>query len=151
METEGNPVLVREVKIEKTYAGRLPCGGDLLEEIRKLCKEKNIRFGAFEALGAVQSAKIAFYDQKKRAYREISLPEPMEIASLIANISEKDGEIFIHAHITLAKENGSAFGGHLIPGTVILACEFVARQFDGPVPTRHLDEETGLSLWKSLS
>ncbi len=33
----------------------------------------------------------------------------------------KDGEIFVHAHITLADRKGRAYGGHLMPGTMVFA------------------------------
>jgi predicted DNA-binding protein with PD1-like motif len=65
----------------------------------------------------------------------------------VGNISLKDGNPIIHAHITLAGKTGKTYGGHLAPGTVIFACEFILEVFDGPIFERGFDEETSLPLW----
>ena len=54
----------------------------------------------------------------------------------------------VHAHVTLSDEQGNAFGGHLAPGTVIFACEFVIQELAGDALTRGFDEQTGLPLWQ---
>ena len=72
----------------------------------------------------------------------------MEILSLIGNISLKDDKPFVHAHITLADQEGRAWGGHLAEGTKVFAGEFVIQEYLTEKPlVRHLDEETGLFLW----
>lgn len=127
--------------------GKLSYGCDLLEELTAICRKENIRLGRIEALGAVQEARLGFYDQQRREYQFLTLSEPLEITMLIGNISLKDGDPFVHAHITLADEAGKAFGGHLAPGTVVFACEFIIVSFDGPVFERDFDGKTGLPLW----
>ncbi len=69
-----------------------------------------------------------------------------EITKLVGNVSLKEGRPMVHAHVTLADE-GKAFGGHLAPGTVVFACEFIIQVFEGVSLTRSLDAETGLQLW----
>ena len=137
----------KAVKSKELFMGKLSYGCDLLEELTSTCQKENIRLGRIEALGAVQKAHLGFYDQKTREYRFFTLPQPLEITKLIGNISLKDGNPFVHAHVTLADEEGKAFGGHLAPGTVVFACEFIIESFDGPVLERGFDEETGLPLW----
>lgn len=127
--------------------GKLNYGCDLLEELTAICKKEDIRLGRIEGLGAVQKACLGFYDQQKREYQFLTLSEPMEITKIVGNISLKDGNPFVHAHITLADEAGRAFGGHLAPGTVVFACEFIIESLDGPVFERNLDGKTGLPLW----
>ena len=137
----------KTVKSKELFMGKLSYGCDLLEELTSVCQKENIRLGRIEALGAVQKAHIGFYDQQTREYRFHALPQPLEITKLIGNVSLKDGNPFVHAHVTLADEEGKAFGGHLAPGTVVFACEFIIESFDGPVFERGFDEETGLPLW----
>jgi len=127
--------------------GKLKHGADLLEELTDICNQDNIRLGRIEALGAVQKARIGFYNQKNREYQCFNLDGPHEITSLIGNVSLKEGSSIVHAHITLAAENGAAYGGHLMPGTVIFACEFILQVFEGPTFERAFDKETGLPLW----
>jgi len=127
--------------------GTLKHGSDLLEELTQLCVRENITLGRLQAIGAVQKANIGFYDQKEREYRFRTLNQPQEITNLLGNISLKDDKPFIHAHITLADEEGNAFGGHLASGTIVYACEFVFEIFEGAVFIRSFDEATELALW----
>ena len=127
--------------------GKLTFGGDLLEELNDVCIEHNVTLGRIEAIGAVQSARIGFYNQETKTYQFSSLGVPMEITHLSGNVSLKEGKPFVHAHVTLADEKGISYGGHLAPGTVVFACEFVLEVFDGPRFERGHDEETGLPLW----
>ncbi|MEJ2628601.1 MAG: DNA-binding protein [bacterium] len=129
--------------------GRLSYGADLLEELIKVCSEKNIQLGQVEALGAVQKARIGYYGQKSKKFRFHILDKPHEILSLVGNISLKDNKPMVHAHLTLADEKGKAFGGHLAPGTIVYACEYLIQSFEGAILKRELDEKTDLSLWQS--
>jgi uncharacterized protein len=131
--------------------GRLDHGADLLEEITKLCRTEKIRMGRVEAIGAVSGARLGFYNQTTRAYQFFVLEEAMEILSLSGNISHKDGDVMVHAHVVLSDEKGRAFGGHLAPGTTIFACECLVEVLDGPVLERSFDEPTGLPLWRMPS
>lgn len=127
--------------------GKLNYGGDLLEEITDICRKNNIHLGRIEALGAVQKARLAFYNQETHEYQFFIIDQSLEITKLVGNISLKDGNPIVHAHITLANKTGKAYGGHLAPGTVIFACEFILESFEGPIFERGFDEETSLSLW----
>ncbi len=140
--------MLRRVKPREVFMGRLSHGSDLLEEIGNMCLKENIQLGWIEALGAVKSARLAFYNQETHEYQFFVKEEPLEITKLAGNVSLKDGHPFIHAHITLADKTGNAYGGHLAPGTVVFACEFRVEVFDGPGIKREFDEATGLPLWK---
>jgi uncharacterized protein len=138
---------MREVKARRVFVGKLAYGGDLLEQITGICRQEGIQLGRVEAVGAVQKAHLAFYDQQKHQYEPLAIERPLEITKLLGNVSLKEGQPFVHAHITLADETGAAYGGHLAPGTVVFACEFVLEAFDGPPLERDLDDVTGLYLW----
>jgi uncharacterized protein len=128
--------------------GRLDQGNDLLAALTAISRTHNITLGEVQAIGDVSRARIGYYNQAKQQYQFIELAKPLEILSLTGNISLKDGEPFVHAHVTLADENGRAFGGHLAEGTVVFACEFILQAYGSPEPlARHLDKDTGLFLW----
>jgi predicted DNA-binding protein with PD1-like motif len=143
--TEFKPVNSREI-----FMGKLSYGCDLLEELTNVSTERGVRLGRIEAIGAVQKARIGFYNQETRIYQFSSFNHPLEITKLVGNISLKDGNPFVHAHITLSDESGKSYGGHLATGTVVFACEFLLEAFDGPAFNRCYDEETGLPLWLIL-
>jgi hypothetical protein len=139
--------MVKRVELRERFMVRLSKDSDLLEEITDVCRKQDISLGRIEALGAVQKACLAFYDQRTHAYEPISLEEPLEIIKLVGNVSVRDNAPFVHAHVTLADKAGRAYGGHLASGTVVFACECIIEAFDGPALTRELDGPTGLFLW----
>jgi hypothetical protein len=130
------------------FIGRLSHKSDLLQEITDLCMKENITLGKVEGIGAVQKARVGYYDQSSREYRYIEYDQHLEVIKLTGNVSIKDNAPFVHAHITLSDEKGNAFGGHLAPGTIIFAFEIILQAFEGPELLRDYDKDTGLPLWK---
>jgi uncharacterized protein len=131
--------------------GRVPQGEDLLGYLNQVCLDEGIEAGQVSAIGAVSKAQIGFYDQAKQEYGFIDLNEPMEIVSLMGNVSLKDGKPFVHAHIVLGDHEGKLFGGHLAEGAPVFACEFIITKFDSEQDfVRSLDQGTGLFLWQGL-
>ena len=139
----------REIHSSRHLIGRLQWGSDLLDEITRICREEKVQLGRVEAFGAVSKARLAYYDQQAREYRFTDMEKDLEITKLVGNVSLKDGEPMVHAHVTLADREGRAYGGHLAPGTVVFACEFIIEAFEGPLLTRSYDAETGLQLWST--
>jgi uncharacterized protein len=128
--------------------GRLKKGDDLLGALERICRDKRIVLGEVRALGAVTCARVGFYDQAARQYLFHEFKEPLEILSLVGNVSLKDGRPFVHAHVTLSGEKGDALGGHLAEGTEVFACEYTIRELTCEKwLERAYDEETGLFLW----
>lgn len=136
-----------KVKPAGVLMGRLAHGADLLEELTALCREQGIRLGRITGIGAVTKVRLSFYDQAKREYLPLELDGPLEILSLEGNVSLRDGEPFVHAHMTLSDGTGRTFGGHLARGTEVFACECVVEAYEGVLLERGLDDATGLFLW----
>jgi len=134
--------------IKKTYMVRLPHGEDLLAAVADAVKETGVRLGVFSLIGAASAAAFGYYDQKKKEYQTIIRQGEFEIVTGSGNVSLKDGSPFVHAHVLFADENGSSFGGHLMPGTVIFAAELHLAELYGEPLSRQYDEVTGLFLWK---
>jgi hypothetical protein len=139
--------IMDRIEVVERFMGKLSYGADLLEELNEMCRMRNIRLGRLEGLGAVQKARLGYYDQQAHEYRFVEIDRGLEITKLVGNVSLKDGTPFVHAHLTLADGQGRAYGGHLAPGTVLFACEFILEVFEGPILQRVFDETTGLPLW----
>lgn len=131
----------------RSFLGRLPHEGDLLKSIERFCQENGITLGVFTALGAVKSARLAYYDQVSREYKGFAVDQPMEIVSCTGNISLRDGQPIVHAHLALSDGEGRTISGHLMPGTPIFACEIFIQELLGEPLVRKKDEETGVPLW----
>ena len=141
----------REFARGRRLAARLPHGADLLEAIAAVADEHGVLVGEVRAIGALQRARLAFYDQTTRAYGEWSLDQPLELVSLLGNVSRRDGATAVHVHATLADHDGVCFGGHVAPGCVVFACELFLQELSGGEPLeRAYDDETGLPLWRNV-
>jgi len=135
-----------ESNLERSLLIRAEHNSDLVQFITRIAEKRGITAASFTAIGAVKHAKLGFYDQENRKYREITIDTPHEIASCIGNISLKDGKPFVHVHAVLAGEDGNAKAGHLIEA-IVFAAEVHLRELVGAKLERKRDEVTGLSLW----
>ncbi len=138
----------KEVAGSKRLMGRLERGGDLLEELTAVCVENGVKLGMVHAIGALDKARVGYYEQGRRQYKYLEFNRQMELVGLQGNVSLRDEKPMVHAHVTLSDDEGRAYGGHLAPGTVIFICEFCIDVFDGPEFRREPDDETTLPLWK---
>jgi predicted DNA-binding protein with PD1-like motif len=146
MKVGHDPAGLFEYSASKELIVRLKHNADLVQSIAALARSKEVKAGSFTAIGALRRAKLGYYDQKNHEYREMKIDSPHEIASCVGNVSLKDGEPFIHAHVVLADETGNTKAGHLFEG-IVFAAEVHLRQLEGPKLERKYDEVTGLWLW----
>ncbi len=140
----------QETSAGRVIVARLTHGADLLEEIGRVARESGVTLGSVSAIGAVASGRLAFYDQTAHTYDTFDIPEPLEVAALTGNVSFRDGEVFVHAHVTLSDPQGRTYAGHLVEGCPVFAGEAMITELDGAPLHRGLDEVTGLALWEEL-
>lgn len=136
-----------EYKLGRSFMGKLPFESDLWQGLQQIVLDNNIKSGQLQFIGALQKAVIGFYDQSEKRYCSVQIAKPVEIINGTGNISLKDGQPFIHTHVTLADQNGAAYGGHLLPGSKVFACEYYIQELVGPELHRKPDHITGLPLW----
>ena len=116
---------------------RLKRGEDLMDSIKKLCAEKQIRAGVvLSGVGCISSGRVR--DASGVRIREIN--DHCEIVSLNGTVSAKR----CHIHIALSREDLSTIGGHLCSGCIInTTCELVIGELPGVRYDVEADEETG--------
>ena len=104
---------------------RLKRGEDLMESIKRVCREKEIQAGVvLSGVGCILKGRIR--DASGVNIREIT--EHCEIVSLNGTISAQR----CHIHIALSKEDLSTIGGHLCPGCIVnTTCELVLAELPG--------------------
>lgn len=127
------------------YVIRLEKGEEVVESIKKLCRENNIRLGTVSGIGAVDKAVIGLFEPAAKEYHSQELTGAMEITSLVGNISELEGEVYLHLHVTLADNSHRAWGGHLNSAVISATGEIIIDVIDGKVD-RKFSEEVGLNL-----
>ena len=143
-------MITKEYKLKNIFMGKLDNNDDLFETLIDFCCKHKIKTGHISLIGAVKNIKIGYYKQQEKQYinlDELSNRGPFEIASCSGNISTKDNTPAIHLHIVVSDKNGNCYGGHLLSGTKIFACEFIIHSYEGDELVRGYDSTTGLPLW----
>ena len=65
---------------------------------------------------------------------------------MVGNLTLKEGDLFVHSHITFSDINFNAYGGHLFDCKIAVAGEFLI--FRSPTEiNRKYDDEIGLYTW----
>jgi predicted DNA-binding protein with PD1-like motif len=135
-----------EYKPGKEIIARLDHDADFMQAVTQLAKDANVKNGRFTAIGALKNAVFGYYHQDKKEYQEVKYNAHCELAACIGNVSTKDGETFVHAHVVLSDDAGDSKSGHMLAGTVF-AAEVHLQELVGPDLIRKYDDVTGLSLW----
>ena len=120
------------VKAENTLIIRLEIGDELVSCLTRACAENGVKCGVINGIGACDYAKIGCFSPKTKEYKELEFRGDLEICSLLGNITEKDGEPYMHLHITLGREDASVVGGHLQEALISVTGEIFVRK----LPTR---------------
>ena len=121
---------------------------EIMTALAAFCKECDIYAGAVYGLGAISEATFRFLDPATKQYVDKTFAEQMEITNLTGNISLKDGEVYLHVHVTAGRRDYTCVGGHLLQARINGACELVVENFEDSFLGRRFDEETGLNLYE---
>jgi predicted DNA-binding protein with PD1-like motif len=120
-------------------------GDSVIETITSFARENGIGAAHFTAIGAFSDATIAVFDFATKGYKNIPVDEQVEVASLVGNITLSNGEPIVHAHVTLGRQDGSTFGGHLIEARVRPTLELFLTRLPQSLQ-RKLTKESNLPL-----
>lgn len=133
-----------ESSSKRIIVAKLEKGEDLLESLAALAKKYELVSGFFNAIGALSEANIGFFE--KGEYKSIKLELDLELVSCIGNISYREGELVVHAHIVVGDKEGKAFGGHVLNGCIVsVTCEIFLIEINQRI-RRTEDKAAGLFL-----
>jgi predicted DNA-binding protein with PD1-like motif len=124
----------------------LSTGDEAMAALKSFAKAESIGGAQITAIGALEKAKLGYFDWESKTYLPIQVVEQVEVASLIGDIAiGPDGEPSVHAHAVLGKRSGAALAGHLEEGQVRPTLEVIVTE-----SPEHLcktkDMDTGLAL-----
>jgi len=133
-------------ELPKTYALVFATGEELAAGLSRFATEQKLAGSSFKAIGALSSVKLAWFEWQTKKYQpSLVLEEQLELVSLIGDIALNDGKPQVHAHVVVAKSDGSAHGGHLIEAYVRPTCEVVLTESPKHLQ-KQFDPESGLAL-----
>ena len=131
-------------KVKNSHIVHVEKGEKVVESLTNFCKQNNIHSAQLAGIGAVKNIDIGAYDIDTKDYIHRVFDEILELLSFQGNIALKDGEPFLHAHITLGNHDMEVFGGHLFEMEVAAVGEFIIHDFQNETH-RKLNEDIGLA------
>jgi uncharacterized protein len=127
---------------------RLARGSDLLKGLTEAAQKLGLEAATVQAIGAVDDLTVAFFEPEHKEYEPLRFDEHFEITSSLGNVSLKDGQPFVHVHVTASDREGRVVGGHLLEGSTVFLIEAHFRALGGDAPIREQDEDLGLAVWQ---
>lgn len=130
----------------RTYVIVLSTGEELASGLKQFASDRKLGGSSFKAIGAFSSVKLGWFDWEAKQYRpSVTLNEQVELVSLIGDVALADGHPQVHSHVVVAKQDGTAHGGHLMEAYVRPTCEVVLTENPEKLRKR-FDPESGLAL-----
>ncbi len=130
---------------ERTWAVVFAPGDEAIEGLGRVASWQRLSGARLTAIGAFESATLAWFDLEAREYRPIEVDEQVEVVSLVGNVALAPDGPKVHAHCVVARRDGTALGGHLLAGRVRPTLEVVLVESPGHL-RRTTDAATGLPL-----
>ena len=136
---------MRYQRFESRYQIRLVTGDHAADAVGTLLKGEGIGYATLTGLGAVRWARLAYWNGVTREYEPHDLEEQLEVVSLVGNVTLRDGEPFLHWHVSLGRHDLSLLGGHFLDAIVHPNMEIWLQRESGPVH-RRVETDSGLAL-----
>lgn len=122
-------------------------GDEVVEQLLVFAKQEKVTAASFTGIGAFSNVTLGFFERERKDYKRIPLAEQVEVLTLAGDITLKDGEPQVHAHVVVGKADATAWGGHLLEGHVWPTLELVLVESPSEL-RRAFDDETRLPLIK---
>ena len=133
-------------KFAQGYVLKLSPGEEVIECLTQLVSRENVRLGTVSALGAANDVTIGIFDTAQKKYYSRRYQGDYEISALVGNVTRKDGEPYLHLHVTIGNPvTGEVHAGHLSSCTISATLELFLQVWDGEVE-RKFSREIGLNL-----
>ena len=120
-------------------------GDEVAAVLKHFAEQMRLDAAHFTAIGALQCVTVAWFNWETKKYQPIEINEQVEVLTLAGDVASKDGKPSVHAHLAVAKSDGTAHGGHLQHAIVRPTLELILTE--SPVHLhKTLDPKSGLAL-----
>ena len=111
-----------------------------------LVEEEQVELASVSALGAANDVTIGIFNTAEKKYYSRRYQGDFEISALVGNVTRKDGEPYLHLHITIGNPvTGEVHAGHLSSATISATLELFLQVWNGRVG-RKFSDTVGLNL-----
>ncbi|WP_421566241.1 PPC domain-containing DNA-binding protein [Ochrobactrum sp. EDr1-4] len=116
-------------------------GEEAFETIRDFSIKQDIAAASVTAIGAFETAMLAFFDLTSKSYVNIPVDAQSEVLSLIGDITlDEMGKPNPHLHAVLGLADGHTRGGHFVKGYVRPTLEVIIRETPQELRRRYRPE-----------
>ncbi len=136
---------MRYERFESRLQVRLESGEHVQLGLVDLLKREGVGYASVTGLGAVRWVRLAYWNAVTREYEPHEVEEQVEVVSLVGNMTLRDGEPFLHLHISLGRHDLSMFGGHFLDAIAHPNFEVWIQREADPVH-RRVEPGSGLAL-----
>lgn len=137
--------LLSNVGGRREWALVFDAGDEVMAELKGFAERERLQAAHFTGIGAFSGLTVAWFDLEAQSYRPIPIAEQVEVLSFLGDVAEAKGRPSVHAHLCVAKRDGTAHGGHLQKAVVRPTLEVVL--IESPAHLRKTDRpEFGLAL-----
>ncbi|HHE7649385.1 TPA: PPC domain-containing DNA-binding protein [Staphylococcus aureus] len=119
-------------------------GEDIVECITNFADDQDLTFTS-SGIGACDDVVLKFFNLTTKQYEEKHITEPLELTSLLGNISRLDNGHFAHLHATFGTQSYETFSGHLAKAIVSATAEIILTVTDWDIQ-RSFNDAVGLNL-----
>jgi uncharacterized protein len=98
----------------KNYVLIFAQGDEVRSGLTEFAQKHDVKTAHFSAIGDATSAKFGFFDYDRKMFKVIPITQPSEVSSFNGNIAMFNGKQVVHVHATIATEDGTTRGGHLL-------------------------------------
>ena len=135
-------------KFSQGYALRLDPGEEIVASLTRLVEQEQVQLGSVTAIGAANDVTIGIFSTQEKQYHARRYQGDYEISALVGNVTRKDGEPYLHLHITFGNPvTGEVYAGHLSSCTISATLELFLQVWDGQVG-REFSDQVGLNLFR---
>ena len=135
-------------KFSQGYVLRLDPGEEIVASLIRLVEQEQVQLGSVTAIGAANDVTIGIFSTQEKQYHARRYQGDYEISALVGNVTRKEGEPYLHLHITIGNPvTGEVHAGHLTSATLSATLELFLQVWDGQVG-RKFSDQVGLNLFR---
>ena len=133
-------------KFDRGYALRLDPGDEVMDCLGRLARTEGITLASVTGLGAAKDVTVGLFSVTEKKFYGKRCEGEYEVSNLTGNMTQKEGEVYLHLHITFGNPaKDEVYAGHLTSCVISATAEIFVEVWEGRVD-RRFDEKIGLNL-----
>ena len=129
----------------KTFVLVFSPGDQVPSQLVEFARQQRLDASRFTGIGGFTQVTLGYFELGRQDYKRIEVNEQVEVLSLMGNVAiseNQGGSPKVHAHVIIAKSDGTTLGGHLLQAKVRPTLEIMLIESPKHLE-RYSDPQTG--------